>query len=198
MLYFKSTSFFFPFVLRINSYCSVNIGFLKMLFFSCIDGIYGWQIILKRISQPFTYPIESLQPSTALFIYSPFFIIPLGISTDFEAVRVKSNPAWLVHRGHFHNTCCSSQISLLNWGAGGYQSCQLHAISSNLLLNCLQKLQYIHMWVSKQKHVSAEVHSVRVFFRLQHCNLHKAVLYKLFEYFFIFCLFVSLAFIKAL
>lgn len=148
--------FFFPFVLRINSYCSVNNGFLEMLFSSCIDGIYRWLIILKRISQPFIYPIESLQPSTALFIYSPFFIIPLGLSTDFEAVCVKSNPVWLVHRGHFHNTCCSSQISLLNWGAGGYQSCQLHAISANLLLSCLQKLQYIHMLVSKQKHVSAE------------------------------------------
>lgn len=117
-----------------------------------------------------------------------FFIFPVGISTDFEAVRVKSNPAWLVHRGHFHNTCCSSQISLLNWGAGGYQSCQLHAISSNLLLNCLQKLQYIHMWVSKQKQASAEAHSVRVF---QHSNTvisikRSSINFSFFSVFFVF------------
>lgn len=100
-----------------------------MLFYST-DGIHGWLIILKRISH------LSLQPCS---------FTPPGFSTYFEAV--KSSPTWLVHRCHFHNTCCSSQISLLNLRARGYQNCQLHTISPHLLLNCWQKTKNFDMSV---------------------------------------------------
>lgn len=138
--YFKNTSrcmFYFIFGIVHKHYLLWVHTYSCSYFLNNFDNVAMFGIIILKIMQKkyHCHLYNLLEGMEVCSLHLPssftyFFIFPLGISTGFEAVHRKSNPAWLVHRGHFHPICGSSQISSLNWRARGCQNCQLHTILS--------------------------------------------------------------------